>query len=227
MVIKTLAKKVYVQFIRIVRRDCIIHSKVKLSKACKLEGNNVIYEGCILDHVNMGFGSYLAMNCHIINTVIGRYTCIGSYVRTIIGRHPLSKNVSIHPAFYSVNNSIGYTYVDKQKYSEYKYLDGITYKSIEIGNDEWNGANVGILEGVKIGDGAVIGAGALVNKDVPPYAIVAGVPAKVIKYRFDEKVIKKLLSISWWNKSEKWIKENADSFENVDKFIALFEDEAH
>ena len=77
-----------------------------------------------------------------------------------------------------------------------------TKGNVIIGNDVWIGMNVFILSGVTIGDGAVVGAGALVSKDVPPYAIVGGNPAKIIRYRFDPQTIKKLLSIAWWNWSD-------------------------
>lgn len=88
-------------------------------------------------------------------------------------------------------------------------------KPIEIGNDVWIGANVTILRGVHIGDGAVIGANTLVNKDIPPYAIVVGCPARVIKYRFEETVIQKLLNLKWWNWTDEKIQRN----------LALFQDE--
>ena len=76
------------------------------------------------------------------------------------------------------------------------------------------------MEGVTIGDGAVVAAGAIVTKDVPPYAIVGGVPAKVIKYRFDEETIKKLLELKWWEKDQAWIKGHADDFDDVEKLLA-------
>ena len=81
--------------------------------------------------------------------------------------------------------------------------------NITIGNDVWIGAKSTIMSGVKIGDGAVIGSGSVVAKDVPPYAIVVGNPAKIIKYRFDENQIEDLLKISWWNWPENKIKEEA------------------
>ena len=86
-------------------------------------------------------------------------------------------------------------------------------KKVIIGNDVWIGSHALILGGVKIGDGAVIGAGAVVTKDVPPYAVVGGVPARIIKYRFSQEIIDKLLEIKWWNLPENILKENIKLFQ--------------
>jgi acetyltransferase-like isoleucine patch superfamily enzyme len=89
-----------------------------------------------------------------------------------------------------------------------------------IGNDVWVGARAVILSGVNIGDGAVIGAGALVAEDVLPYSIVGGVPAKHIKYRFSPEIITELLKIKWWNWGSDKVKSNIDNFYlNVEDFI--------
>jgi acetyltransferase-like isoleucine patch superfamily enzyme len=95
---------------------------------------------------------------------------------------------------------------------------------IIIENDVWIGAKSTIMSGVKIGNGAIIAAGSVVTKDVPPYAIVAGNPAKVVKYRFSEDQINKLLEISWWNWNEEKIRDNAMIMwsEEIDKFIHTF-----
>lgn len=98
----------------------------------------------------------------------------------------------------------------------------ISSKKTVIGNDVWVGKNASIMAGVKIGDGAVIGAGAVVTKDVPPYAIVGGIPAKVIKYRFNEEQIEELLKIKWWNWSDKQIAERFDDFLDIDEFISKY-----
>jgi hypothetical protein len=92
---------------------------------------------------------------------------------------------------------------------------------IKIGNDVWIGATSTIMSGVTIGDGAVIGAGSTITKDVPPFAIVAGNPGKIVKYRFTEEQIEKLLQIAWWDWGEDKIKENAMSMwsPNIDDFI--------
>ncbi len=96
---------------------------------------------------------------------------------------------------------------------------------IIVGNDVWFGANTTILSGVTIGDGAVIAAGAVVTKDVPDYAIVGGVPAKVIKYRFSPEIIKKLKEISWWNFDEEKVAKNLNKIvtNDIDAFIKEFE----
>jgi acetyltransferase-like isoleucine patch superfamily enzyme len=90
---------------------------------------------------------------------------------------------------------------------------------VEIGNDVLISANVVILTGVKIGDGAIIGAGAIVNKDVPAYAIVAGVPAKVLKYRFDENTISKLIESKWWDNDLNLLKRLSYQSSDVNLFL--------
>jgi acetyltransferase-like isoleucine patch superfamily enzyme len=95
---------------------------------------------------------------------------------------------------------------------------------IIIENDVWIGANSTIMSGIKIGNGAIVAAGSTVTKDVPPYAIVAGNPAKVVKYRFIEEQIEKLLSISWWDWDEQKIRDNAMDMwsDDIDGFINKF-----
>ena len=95
---------------------------------------------------------------------------------------------------------------------------------IKVGNDVWIGATSTIMSGITIGDGAIIGAGSMVTKNVPPFAIVAGNPSKIVKYRFTEEQIEKLLQISWWDWEEDKIKDNAMSMwsSNIDDFINKF-----
>lgn len=107
------------------------------------------------------------------------------------------------------------TYFVKYRVFNDKYgTDAVSKGAIEIGNDVWIGTGATILTGVKIGDGAVIAANAVVTNDVPPYAIAGGTPAKVLKYRFSEEIIKKLLEIKWWNWEIEKIKKNKDLFYN-------------
>ena len=93
--------------------------------------------------------------------------------------------------------------------------------AIEVGHDVWIGAHTLVLSGVKIGHGAVIGAGSVVSKDIPPFAIAAGVPARVLRFRFDEAEVQRLLSIKWWDWSHEHILSKLALFEgDVNTFIA-------
>lgn len=182
----------------------------QVSVSSVFEGYNKIGKDSSFSGI-MGYASYIGNDCSI-NAKIGKYCCIASNVKTVRGTHPTKEWVSVHPAFYSTKKQCGMTYVEEDRFSEYKSI-------IEIGNDVWIGDSALILDGVKIGDGAIVAAGAVVTKDVPPYAIVGGVPAKVIRYRFSDKEIEYLLNLKWWNKPEQWIKENADKFSDINNLL--------
>lgn len=137
------------------------------------------------------------------NVSIGRFTYIKSgtiYGDVKIGRFcSIAENVAIgatsHPTSWLSTSPFCYGEIFKTKSTFVKYDDpSVTI----IGNDVWIGANSVIRKGIIVGDGAVIGAGSVVVKNVPPYAIVGGIPAKIIKYRFDENTIQKLLELKWW-----------------------------
>lgn len=145
---------------------------------------------------------------------VGKFTSIGPQVKLIVGNHNY-KFVSNYP-FKSIGNDF------------WKPLDEIEdhlyNKKTIIGNDVWIGYGVIIKGGIVIGDGAVIAAGAVVTKDVPPYSMVGGNPAKILKYRFPENIIELLLSIKWWDWSDEKINENIECImsENIDDFVAKF-----
>lgn len=199
------------------RKNLQIGRKTIIGMRSVFEGNNVVGSNTFFVG-NMGFGSYMGEHCEI-SAVIGRYCSIGRNVRTVQGFHPTSEWVSTHPAFYSREKQAGFSYVKQRKYDEVRYADKENKLAVRIENDIWIGDNVTILAGVSIGDGAIIATGAVVTKDVEPYAIVGGVPSKVIKYRFSEDIISKLLDAKWWNESEEWIKNHVDNFKNAEKFL--------
>lgn len=206
--------------------------RLRLTKKVKCETKSVVYPSCSFEGCNrigmnvyisrthLGFGSYISRNSNIISAKIGRFTCIGPNVRTTSGTHPLNF-VSMHPAFFSVRGQAGFTFVNKQKFNENMDRE---YHTI-IGSDVWIGDSALIMEGVHIGDGAVIASGAVVTKNVPPYAVVGGVPAKIIRYRFDDDKIGFLTDFKWWDKDVSWIEAHAAEFCNVDEFIEIHQNE--
>ena len=188
-------------------------------RCCTFEGYNSVTKDCEIHNVSMGKGTYLARGVRLSDCRIGKFCSIGPGVTSINGSHPTRDFVSTHPAFYSAHTPSHLSYTEEQRYDEYKWLDQSNHVLNKIGNDVWIGAHALIMEGVSIGDGAIVAAGAVVTKDVPPYAIVGGVPAKIIRYRFDEESIEKLLLIKWWDKDEEWIRKKAPLFNNYLEFI--------
>lgn len=141
---------------------------------CRFGYQNIIYENVRLYNVLLGDYSYVGGNSVIQNTIIGNFCSVASDARIGLGIHPINLK-STHPAFYSPHR----LWDIEPDLS----LNIQEYKTIVIGNDVWIGTRVTIIDGVSIGDGSIIAAGAVVVKDVPPMAIVGGVPAKLIKYR--------------------------------------------
>lgn len=186
----------------------------------KFEGMNQINQHTSF-YGEMGFGSYISVNSNI-NGKIGRFTSIGQNVRCNAGRHPYTyPYVSTAPCFFSNTNFInqnGSTFAKEQCYDELVYRDFEKKYSIEICNDCWIGDGVFFVGGVKVGDGAVVLAHAVVTKDVPPYAIVGGVPAKILKYRYSHEDIEFLLKIKWWDNSKEWFEENWRLLSNFEEF---------
>mgnify|MGYP000025620273 CR=1 FL=1 len=203
------------------RDNVLCEPNTRVYSSCQFEGYNRICRNSYISNSTFGFGSYVGIDSSIISTKIGRFSSIGPHVRVTSGKHPTEVFTSMHPAFYSIRKQVGFTFVAVQKYDE--GLDKPSYTS--IGNDVWIGDSAVIMEGITIGDGAVIAAGSVVTKDVPAYAIVAGVPAKILKYRFNDAQREDLLDIQWWNKDIKWIKKNAERFSNVDELISFCKEE--
>ena len=172
-----------------------------------------LYHKFAMNHVSIGDYSYVGRNSNIDNTKIGNFCSIGPNFSCGLGIHPL-KGISTAPCFYSTKKQCGMSFSKVDKVIE--------LLPVTIGNDVFIGANVTILSGVTVGDGAVIGAGAIVIKDVPPYAIVGGCPAKLLKYRFDEDTILKLKDIKWWNWPKERLPEVEALFDNPKMFVEKY-----
>ena len=170
-----------------------------------------VYAPYFLHDVTIGDYSYIAKDSSISHCAIGKFCSIGPHFCCGLGSHP-TKGISTAPMFYSTAKQNGITLCSEDKIQE--------FLPTTIGNDVFIGANVTVLDGVEIGDGAVIGAGAVVTKDIPPYAIAVGIPAKVVKYRFDEDSIQKLQQKEWWNGSIEDIKRVERHFWSIEDFLA-------
>lgn len=199
--------------------DSIIMPGAYLYNSAVLEGKNYVGRKTELNNVTMGYGSYINNNGLLTNTRIGKYTSIGTGLQSVIGRHPIDECVSTHPAFYSASADMGLTYAPETTFDEIKMIDMDNWIQIVIGNDVWIGNDVRIMEGVTIGDGAIIATGAVVTKDVAPYSVVGGVPAKEIKKRFSDEMIAKLMEYKWWDKGEEWLKSNQPAFNDPEHFF--------
>lgn len=195
----------------------------KIGDNVSFEGKNRIGADTVLSDTYLGFGSYVNDNSNVSNCRIGRYCSLSNGILRASGTHPMDF-VSTHPAFYSTKHPCGISYTQKECFQEMIYLEE-PYQVI-IGHDVWIGTGVTLLDGVTIGNGAIVAAGAVVTKDVPPYAVVGGVPAKVIKYRFSDDIIKKLEQSQWWDKDATWLKAHAEYFKNPESFIRMMEEEA-
>lgn len=194
---------------------------IKINKGCNVtsnsffEGNNVLGDNTYF-RGSLGKGTYIGSDAHI-DAKIGRYCSIAENVKVLTGKHPSKDFVSTHPAFYSIAKQAGFSYTDVQLFDESSRING--YGAI-IGNDVWIGSGVMINGGVRIGNGSIIAAGSVVTKDVEPYSIVGGVPARLIRKRFSEENIIFLEEFQWWEKDEDWLRENVVSFQSILSFIS-------
>ena len=201
-------------------KHVVVHSRCNIGFASWFEGRNVIR--CDTSFVGrIGYGSFVGAHCSI-DAKIGRYCSVGSFVRTISSRHPTRGFVSCHPAFYSTLKQNGETFVKSSLFNEEMSAEPDKQFAVTIGNDVWIGQGVSILGGVEIGDGAVVGAGAVVTRNVSPYTIVAGVPAKAIRKRFADEEIDFLIAFRWWDKDKQWLKENSSDFADIEGFMERF-----
>lgn len=177
--IKKLVKKIYFLILQ-KKNNLTVHSedcshKIKFGTNIEIGKNTFVDRNC-----SIGSYTYIGKNCNITKATIGRYCSIANNVSIGQGEHDLTK-ISTSSVFYE---------------SSY---DELTKKECVIGNDVWIGTDSIVLRDVKVGDGAVIGANSVVTKDVPPFAIVVGSPAKAIRYRFEPKMIDKIINSKWWD----------------------------
>ena len=177
-------------------RNTTVDEKSLIEKDCH------ILESCTINNSTIKKYSYVGKRSIVQNTTIGSFCSIANDVFIGLGTHP-TDYFTTSPLFYRVNNTFNLKLVEKDLAFE-------EYSPIVIQDDVWIGARAIVLDGVIIGQGAIVAANSVVTKDVPPYAIVGGIPAKVLKYRFEEEHIKHLLNTEWTKKEPEAILSNVD-----------------
>lgn len=190
-------------------------SKIQIAsiRNCEIDPTAKVYEKSDLSRVKLGRYSYISKNTKITDACIGSFCSIGGGCQIGGGVHPTSM-VSTSPVFLKGKSAVG------NNFGSIEYDPSIT---VIIENDVWIGSGVYIKAGVKIGSGAIVGAHAVVTHDVEPYTIVAGVPANVIRKRFDDDTIKKLEDIKWWDWPDDKLKKYSEYFGDPIKLFNAFD----
>lgn len=197
----------------------IISKALKKARLSAVRGSTVhptakLESGTSFVDSEIGRHSFCGYDCDVYRAHIGAFTSIANGVVLGGARHPMEW-VGMSPVFYAGSDSV------KAKFSEHLLTKP---PEVNVGNDVWIGRAAIVLGGVTIGDGAVVGAGSVVTKSVPPYAIVAGNPARVIRYRFEERVVRELEAIQWWHFTEDRLRDLGDCFNDVERFLSVVRD---
>lgn len=204
------------------RNRCRFKYGAHSSHGSKFEGMNLIGNDAKF-RGRLGLGSYIGSNCKIAAD-IGRFTSIAPNVCCNPGRHPYEAPfASTSPCFFSNQHNDGNTFATHDTFETFKMYDRQRRLHIKIGNDCWIGEGVFCVGGISIGDGAIVLAHAIVTKDIPPYAIARGVPARVIRYRYDEATIRFLLDTQWWNNSPEWFREHWELINNIEELKKYYQ----
>jgi acetyltransferase-like isoleucine patch superfamily enzyme len=201
------------------RLKFIISKALKKARLSAIRGSTVhpsakIESGTSFVNSKIGRHSFCGYDCDIHQAHIGAFTSIANGVILGGARHPMEW-VGMSPVFYAGRDSV------KAKFSEHPLAK---QPEVSVGNDVWIGRSAIVLGGVAIGDGAVVGAGSVVTKNVPSYAIVAGNPARIIRYRFEDVVIRELEAIEWWHFPESRLKDLGECFNDVERFLSVVRD---
>ncbi|WP_237151874.1 DapH/DapD/GlmU-related protein [Oryzibacter oryziterrae] len=192
----------------------LIHPTARVSDDCRLGRYTEVAEGCRISETELGDYSYV-MECGMIWCAsIGKFANIAASVRINATRHPMER-ASLHHFTYRAGD-----YWDDASH-EASFFDWRRENRVTIGHDTWIGHGVTILPGVTVGNGSVIGSGAVVSRDVPPYTIVTGVPARPMRERFPRAIAERLEALAWWDWSHERLREALEDFRglSIEKFL--------
>jgi phosphonate metabolism protein (transferase hexapeptide repeat family) len=189
-----------------------IHPTARLHQ-CQIGSWTDIGPACTLVETTLDDYSYLAGDAQIIYSQIGKFCSIASHVRINPGNHPMQRVTQHHMTYRRAEYDFGDT--DDEAFFAWRRSQACV-----IGHDVWIGHGVVIMPGVSIGTGAVIGSAAVVTRDIAPYEIAVGVPARPIKKRFSDDVIEKLLRSAWWDWDRATLEARFDQLLNLDVFLS-------
>lgn len=193
---------------------CRIYAGATIDRSSKLGNFNILFERASLLDSSVGDHTYFQKDSTALSCDVGKYCSIAMQVFIGLPEHEIAM-VSSHPVFYLSDTPL------VKKYCKSNRTNSSLRTS--IGHDVWIGHGALVLAGVKVGTGAIIGAGAVVTHDVPDYAIVGGVPARVIRYRFDEPLRERLLKSRWWERSDEWLEEHVALFSSPTELLAALD----
>lgn len=202
---------------RFKKNHIFLDIKTIISKKTIIEPYVSIVGGGTFIDASIGTGTYIGSSCQLDYCKIGKYCSIGTNVRAVTSNHPL-EHISTSPVFYKTQSKQD-TIIkvnNKSVFNNEKLMSNESF-SVIIGNDCWIGDNVLIKGGLTVGTGSVIGFGSVVTHDVPPFSIVCGNPAKVLRYRFDDETIKRIIESEWWNRDRDFLSKL--DFDKIDVFL--------
>lgn len=195
----------------------VIYSGTRVDAKSQLGLHSVLFSNVVLIESTLEMYCYVQANSVICNTQISPFCSIAGGVHIGLARHPTNM-VSTNPVFYDNTQPLPHFFAKSKEFHE-------TAPRTIIGADVWIGQGAMIRAGVKVGVGAVIGAGAMVTKDIAPYSVVVGVPAREIKKRFDAITCKRLVDSKWWEFDNAKLEKFAPFFSNPQKFLKALENE--